>query len=592
MKQAELIYRYNYDNRPKFNKEIFTRSEDDIINAIKDVILSCQRDSTFTIKVESFEIIDNYDDINHILWQYEANTLNKDSSSSKSTSNNQYEYINLKDTDIKLLKVNYFIKINEKKNGEVSDRIAVYIAIPRIVNKYYFKINGLLYSAMYQIVDASTYNNSAAKNSRKQSITFKTMFMPVRVYKYVNNLIDSSGKAIPCVYFIANMFTKSILVMKYMFAKMGFYDTLKFFGIPDVYVVQSLDNIDLEINYAFPAREMFIIIPRFIYNNSNTAQSLIYTIHSVIVYMKSEPYSNIFDAEMWVKALGSEFTTKDISTIYNKGLSIIDSLNFIYDEVTKKELKLKPNDKDDIYRVLRWIINEFSALRQKDNLDISTKKVRYAEYIAALYAARIANGIYRLSDKGDKAELVTIKKAIQIPPMYLINAITKCQLINYKDSVNDNDSLLAIKYTYKGVSGIGEKSNAIPNAYRSIHPSHLGRVDIDASSNSDPGVTGALCPFSNLHDGHFIDFEEPSTWEERLNALVEEYKSLNTKIEICRVINDNKLSTSNKDTSLLNECATVAKSLMKIPMLANKNVEFINGYDIFGDGIMYFNNDD
>ena len=70
---------------------------------------------------------------------------------------------------------------------------------------------------------------------------------------------------------------------------------------------------------------------------------------------------------------------------------------------------------------------EFSALRKKDNLDISTKKVRYAEYIAALYASKLAIGIYRLSDKGDKADLDTVRKAIRIPPMYLINAITKCQ---------------------------------------------------------------------------------------------------------------------------------------------------------------------
>ena len=64
MKQAEMIYKYNYDNRPRFNKELFNRNEDDIIEALKDIILSCQRDSVFTIRVESFEVIDNYDQNN------------------------------------------------------------------------------------------------------------------------------------------------------------------------------------------------------------------------------------------------------------------------------------------------------------------------------------------------------------------------------------------------------------------------------------------------------------------------------------------------------------------------------------------------
>ena len=49
---------------------------------------------------------------------------------------------------------------------------------------------------------------------------------------------------------------------------------------------------------------------------------------------------------------------------------------------------------------------------------------------------------------------------------------------------------------YEVISGIGEKSNAISNAYRSIHPSHMGRVDLDSSSNSDPGVSGTICPLT------------------------------------------------------------------------------------------------
>ena len=124
MKQAEMIHEYNRINRPKFNPLITRRSEDDIINALKDVILSVQRESTFTIRVLGFEVIDNYDDINHILWSYEDNIINKNSQKDQpqskplkkiSQSNtkvvNQYEYINLKGTDLKILKVTYFISI-------------------------------------------------------------------------------------------------------------------------------------------------------------------------------------------------------------------------------------------------------------------------------------------------------------------------------------------------------------------------------------------------------------------------------------------------------------------------------------------------
>ena len=141
--------------------------------------------------------------------------------------------------------MDYFIQIFEKKNGLVNDNITVYIAIPRIVDGFYFKINGNMYSAMYQIVDASTYNNSAAKNAKKPSITFKTIFMPIRVYRYTNNLKDLNGVAVPCTYFVGNMFKKSLLLMKYILAKMGYYEAINFLGVKGVYFTNSFKEFNL-----------------------------------------------------------------------------------------------------------------------------------------------------------------------------------------------------------------------------------------------------------------------------------------------------------------------------------------------------------
>lgn len=77
MKQREFIHNFNDKYRPKFNNELFVRSDDELIQALKNVIYSCERDSTFTIKVLNFEVIDDYDDVNHILWEYEDSILNK-----------------------------------------------------------------------------------------------------------------------------------------------------------------------------------------------------------------------------------------------------------------------------------------------------------------------------------------------------------------------------------------------------------------------------------------------------------------------------------------------------------------------------------
>ena len=91
--------------------------------------------------------------------------------------------------------------------------------------------------------------------------------------------------------------------------------------------------------------------------------------------------------------------------------------------------------------------------------------------------------------------------------------------------VSDMDSMQALKFTYKGVSGLGENSNqSIPNIYRSIHPSHIGRVDLDASSDGNPGITGTICPFTPIYNGFFDDYQEPNSWEQEFMVTMDAYK--------------------------------------------------------------------
>lgn len=621
MKQTEFIYDYNDRVRPKFNGKLFVRTDDELIDAMRKIIYSCERNNNpFTIKVLSFDVIDNYDEINRILWEYEDFAINKGKPKEQkpqvqntklkdSKKINQFAFIQLQDSDLKLIRVRYFIQIEEKNNGIVNDELDVYIAIPRIMNDYYFRLNGNMYSAMYQIVDASTYNNSTARNSKKQSIIFKTIFMPIRMYRYSATLKDINGENVQCIYFLANMFKKSLLAMKYMFAKYGFYGTMNLLKIEGIDIRDNINDINQMQYYIFPIRDLYVVASKLIFDSIQVAQSFVYTICSIINQMKSAEYCDfINDNIVYATSLGTEFTSKpvkkrknknaddkptdnNIEIIYNKGLSILGSLEFIYDKITQDDLKLPDEDKENIYVILRWMMYEFAALRQKSNLNIATKKVRWAEYIAALYAAKLANGIYRISDKGDRADINTIKKALKTPPLYLINAIAKCQLVNYKNSVNDLDSIFALKYTYKGVSGIGEKSNAISQAYRSIDPSHLGRVDIDSSSNSDPGVSGTICPFVQLHDGHFSEYTEPNSWEKELSKLMDAYRAMGSRLETKKLIKDHGFPTNSDEELIMSECASIGKSLITIPIKAQLESQFINGFDLFGDGYFYLLNE-
>ena len=56
LNQSSFIRQYNDEHREEFNPLFFYRSDDDIIQELQKVILSCQRDKHFLIRVESFEV--------------------------------------------------------------------------------------------------------------------------------------------------------------------------------------------------------------------------------------------------------------------------------------------------------------------------------------------------------------------------------------------------------------------------------------------------------------------------------------------------------------------------------------------------------
>ena len=96
----QFLYKFNDQHREKFNDFWFTRNDDDIIEGMKQVILSCERDKYFIIKVIGFEVIKDYEEIQKILYNY----YSMKTKNAKKVSN-EYDYITLRDSDIMLLKV-------------------------------------------------------------------------------------------------------------------------------------------------------------------------------------------------------------------------------------------------------------------------------------------------------------------------------------------------------------------------------------------------------------------------------------------------------------------------------------------------------
>lgn len=561
--QLNLIHQFNEENRIPFNPELFQDSDEGILEGVKQVVLSCNREGFFTIRVEGFELIEDYDKIQIALREYEE-TRNK-----SDNRDNVYDYINLKDTDMRLLIVYYYIAIKEE-----SEHIKVLIGLPRTVDKYYFRINGNIYSAMWQIVDASTYNSSTS-SSKRDSVTLKTLFQPLRVYRYQTykkyDLTDyATGEKVRCTYFTSFVFKKSFLAMKYILAKFGFYGAMEFLYLDCIWVSDHdplEDGINYKEFYIFEKHGIFITTPREIFANCVELQSFIYTVLYSIT--RDTTYDNFFSRDNWLIAIAMEFNNKTVE----KGLSILESFEFVLDRITQEDLALPEEDKKDVYCVLRWMIMEFSNLKLKSNLDVSIKRVRRGKCISSLYAIKLSTSIYRISDIGKKANIDSIKKALRTHPMYLLNAITNCRLANYRNFVNDLDALVALKFTFKGIAGIGEKNNSMPNIYRAVSKYQLGITDPDSSSPGDPGASGTLCPTAKVYEnGMLSEFKEPNYWRESIDNLFRTYKEA-VGLKECLVAM-NKMLGANTDDKVyeLNQSISHMDNIVK-PLVADSIVE-------------------
>lgn len=557
--QTKFIKDFNNQYRQPFNEVLFHRDDDEIIEEIKKSILSCQRDNLFTLKVESFRVVEDYETIMTMLQEYEERV----NGNNKKKKVNQYEYINLKDSDVKLLIVKYFIKV--KENFQYID---VYILVPRIVDKYYFRISGNIYYAMYQIVDGSTYNNSTSASSKVQNITLKTQFMPVKLYKKNFIMTTIEGQEIRITNYTSMIFKKYLYCIKYILAKYGLYGTMKFMGINCLqFHNQHIINDNM---YTFEVNGIYISVPKMVFDHDAVTQALVHTIYSSV--LSTTKYEDIFTSEFWICSLGGEFNNYSIT----KGESIMNSLEGIYDISTRESIRLPEEDKKDIYAILRWMVREFPHLKAKSNLDVSTKKIRYAEYLASLYAMSLCRSIYRLSDINKRVTIDSVRKSVVKRPTYLLDEIVKCRLVNYRGLVNDLDSLIALKYTYKGISGMGDKSvKAVPQIYRSVQPTDAGRLDIDSSPKSDPGMGGIICPLTKIYDGSFSEYQEPNYWEKEFSELMNNYKSLVSLKEIVTFKQEVLGIDTTEKKQELEESISIAKNLIKVVKKVEDTTEYI-----------------
>lgn len=515
MNQNQFISLYNDKHRPRFNDRFFQKSDDDIIRDLKDMILSCQRDKFYTVKVLNFEVIDDYETVQSILIGQDTPT------------------ISIKDSDLKILKVTYYAKL-----GDEEDTFDVYIAVPRVIDNAYIHLNGNDYFPVFQLVDGSTYNNTTSTKAKNQSITLKTNSNAIKMHRnFYEYKAFNKDEYIRMSVFSLWLFSHKVTMFEYFLAKFGWYETVKMFHFEDIIrVTDQYHEEDETERYVFAAfnnkmkHPILLSVPIEILEEDRILQSFIGSVINAISTHNDDRNFNmerLFNKDFWVKRLGANFVSTE-TAMFTKGNAIIESLENSLDISTQKRLRLPEEYKKDIYAIIKWMACEFSYIRLKDNLDASTKRIRWSEYIAAMYIMSLNSKMRRLPEKAnDKSGVKRIKQAFATAPMELISKIQKSNLKGFRNMVNDRDSFLQLKYTIKGPSGPGEGNNkTVADIVRAVNPSQLGIIDLNTSSATDPGVSGLLCPLNNnIYEwDSFTKDPEPHEWDKNFSDLLTAYR--------------------------------------------------------------------
>ena len=289
--QAQFMRQFNETHREEFNPELFERDNEEIVEAIRQVVYSCQRDKYYTLKVLSFEAIYDYEEIYNTLRNYEEKQKKKNSKVE-----NSYDFINIRDTDIILIRVEWLVRHNGvervEDNGKTyevvnpEEVLEVLIAVPRFRRKYYFRISGNYYATIFQIVDGSTYNNSTASNSKVDTVTMKTMFMPIRIFRGFNEkmrpigLNDKGelvyGKEIKAIEYQSIIFNNTVNVIYYILAAYGLYGTMHFLQIDCIRITR--EPIIANDWYCFEKSGVYISCYKYCFDNDPMVQSFVATI--------------------------------------------------------------------------------------------------------------------------------------------------------------------------------------------------------------------------------------------------------------------------------------------------------------------------
>ena len=506
------LYPNQYEE--SFNDEIILGTQDDSI-ASYVIMEMMELEAIENIRIEKVEVIENQDEIDI---------------------NNHMVNINYKKKDMNSIEIPRSKYINDGRYGEVVFTIRVFtnlnsktivkrILIPLEHEGFYYN-NGKRMKAIWQIVDEATYSQRG-KNTLKSR-------MPVIIYQNKKRQItDIQGNPHTCPSYSYALngkqrrgpaasgkkpkakFINPIMIYS---AKMGFQNTLEFFGMQGIVnIAASYEEEELEDMYIFPLDNLFIKVYKDLFDKYELVRSFICMTYNLKGSKEFRvDLNNLEDRKYWICRIGmvGAAKNKNLETFLEKGMTNLLMIERLLNSVTKKSLRLPEYYKQNIYYLLYWLITNFDELRKYTNTDMRSKRIRKNEYIVnSSLGRKLSENVNKLIERKSRSKMNTMDTLLEIfnfgSDIVVAGMRNLNDLIKTDDIVNDMDSLQSLAFSAKGPNSLGDANNKmIAVKYRYLDPSMVGILDLNISSNSDIGMSGSFVPFVKLYDGFFFTPEQ------------------------------------------------------------------------------------
>ena len=502
----EFIHIYKNPNEERLNFSLMNKENDsELVEYLIDAFKSL--DVLKYIKLLEWEYIDDETKINPS--DYIRTRKSK-------TKRNNYEYQYIDDSRLGELRLKFLLDC--KGDSKIFTKN---ILVPLQTEDGHFLLKGKKYFMLYQLVDASTYNSNS-------KITLKSA-MAVTLKRSKREFINTKGVAHSAPVYSTFLFKKELELLLIYVSKIGMKKTLRYFSVNNIIRFVSEIGDEETKEYFSINKNLFIEVDKYFFDKYVYVRSMTFMILTICSNRVTEDLLN--DKNYWIEKLGS-VTATNKNSYYEKGLSTLLYFDRLLNNTTKNILKVDKKNKKNIYTVVRWMVQNYAELRAKDNMDLSNKRLRCNEYIASLLSMALNEKANRVMASGkNNINIKKIEEILAIPGDILITQLFKSGLLRYDDTINDMDIFNKLKFTLKGPNSLGNKnSNNITMKNRGIHPSFLGRIDLNRCGNSDPGTSGVLTPFCKMDGLYFEDKPEPEEFQyEFVRDTLERFKETGEK---------------------------------------------------------------